>query len=89
MQVAKVGARLLARLQVYEAAARFQVAAEDALRGFAEGVDTPLQQSLRSCTETRSALDQLATALHASLSCHGAEDTNSRIECSDGEVFGI
>ena len=66
MKVAARGARILARLQVYEAVARFQVAAEEAVRGQPEGTETPLRHVHRACGQAGAALAALA---HALLSC--------------------
>lgn len=65
-QVAVQGSRILARLKVYEATARFQVVAEDAVRGHAEGTDPALRQVHMACGLAGKALSRLA---HALLSC--------------------
>lgn len=66
MQVATRGARILARLQLYEAAARFQVAAEDAVRGHLDGSTPELRQVHMACSQAGTALAGLA---HALLAC--------------------
>lgn len=65
-QVAVQGLRILARLKVYEATARFQVVAEEAVRGHAEGTDPSLRQVHLACSQAGAALARLAQAL---LSC--------------------
>ena len=65
MQVAAQGLRILARLKVYESTARFQVAAEEAVRGHAEGTDPPLRHVHMACTQAGAALARLAQALLA------------------------
>lgn len=82
VQAAVFGQRLLARLQVYEAAARFQIAAEDAVRGFAEGVETPIQEIHRACTQAGVALDSLTQTL---LSCQGQDVSQTRIQGFTGK----
>jgi hypothetical protein len=63
LQVAARGARILARLHVYQAVAKFQVAAEEAVRGHAEGTETPLRHIHVTCTQAGTALQGLAQAL--------------------------
>jgi len=63
--VAARGARILARLHVYEAVAKFQVAAEEAVRGHAEGTETPLRHIHVTCTQAGAALQGLAHTLMA------------------------
>ncbi len=65
MQVAAQGSRILARLKVYEATARFQMVAEEAVVGHAEGTDPPLRQVHAACTQAGAALARLAQALLA------------------------
>ncbi len=64
-QVAARGARIIARLHAYEAVAKFQVAAEEAVRGHAEGTETPLRHIHVTCTQAGAALQGLAHALMA------------------------
>lgn len=56
----------MSRLKVYEDTARFQLVAEEAVRGHAEGTETPLRHIHLACTQAGTALARLAQAL---LSC--------------------
>ena len=65
MQVAAQGSRILARLKVYETTARFQLVAEEAVRGHAEGTDPSLRHVHSACTQAGGALARLSKALLA------------------------
>lgn len=66
LQVAAQGSRILARLKVYVATARFQVQAEEAVQGHANGSPPSLRHVHAACTQAGGALARLAKAL---LSC--------------------
>jgi hypothetical protein len=72
-QVAARGARILSRLHVYEAVAKFQVAAEEAVRGHAEGTETPLRHIHATCSQAGAALQGLS---HALLACPAQQRSN-------------
>ena len=62
-QVASCGARIMARLQVYEAAARFQVSAEEAVRAQADESEMPLRMVHLLLSQAGASLAGLANAL--------------------------
>ena len=66
MQVAASGARVLRRLQTYEAAARFQVAAEAAVRWQADGSELHLAEVHLGMSQAGAALANLASVLAGS-----------------------
>ena len=63
VQVAASGARVLRRLQTYEAAARFQVAAEAAVRWQADGSELHLAEVHLGMSQAGAALANLASVL--------------------------